>query len=310
MILSKEQLKQVISSLNPVESGNNYIIDCPSCGHRESSISIIKDSHPIGCYRLSKCAFVGNIYTLKKYGIHFKQEDKLTSSDFEIIDLNLFIPKLEKVILPIEKIPFGFKQVTQNDYLDSRGFSKRDYDYWSVGCASIGFLKNYVIFPISQDNEIRAYVARTFIKDFEPRYRNSISEFASILGGIDKFETCETLILCEGIFDTINVTRLLDLYDCKEIRSVCTFGAKISQNQINLIKSKGVKRAIILFDGDVIKKIKPIAFELSLYFEVEVAILEGVDIDAGNCTINQLEHSLINTHSPLEFNLNKIEQKL
>lgn len=311
MKLSKEQLKQVLVSLNPVEYSDSELqISCPECHERECFISYTEPRNPFGCFREKHCGVKGNIYTLKKYGISFGKDDKVTDATFKRKFLKVFSSQPEELILQSINMPLGYKRITQNDYLDSRGFIERDYNYWETGCVSIGFLKNYVIFPISLNGENKAYVARTFIKDFEPRYKNSISEFSSLIGGIDKFESCETVILCEGKFDIINITRLLDLYDCNDLRSVCTFGAKVSPNQINLLKSKGVKQVIVLFDGDVIKKIKPIAFELSLYFDTKIGILEGSkDIDAGNCNLEQLELALGNLYSPLDFNLDKIVKK-
>ena len=310
MKLSEEQLKRVISSLNPKKvNSTDFEINCPECGHRECGISIVNSKHVWGCYRRKACGASGNIYTLRKYGISFKKEDK-TASEFKKISLKVFNEESNEVILSNINMPLGFRNIDFDDYLDSRGFTKKDYLYWGVGRTSIGFLKNYVIFPVSLHGDNKAYVARTHKRDFEPRYKNSVSEFASLLGGYDKFDTCETIILVEGIFDVINITRLLDLYDSESLRSVCTFGAKISDNQINLLKQKSVKKIILMFDGDVVKKIKPIAFELSLYFEVRVVILEGDDIDAGNCQEHHLIEAFENQYNPLEFNLRKIERRI
>lgn len=314
MKLSKESLKQLLISLNPQETSTrkDLEIDCPECKQRECRISLDKENHLWGCLRANKCGVKGNIFSLKKYGIFIKTEDKTTENrNFKRKTLKVFISQDEEIILPDISLPLGFRKIMNDSYLESRGFIERDYEYWEVGRTSFGNLKDYVIFPIKLDNSLKAYIARNVDLNCSKkhRYNNSKNDFAKLLGGIDKFDNCETVILCEGKFDVINVTRLMDLYDCENLRSCCTFGAKISQNQINLLRSKNVKNIILLFDGDVIKKIKQISFELSLYFNVRVAILEGVDVDAGNCNLHQLLKALENTYNPLDFNLNKIVKR-
>lgn len=306
MILNEEELKRILSHLNPVKfNGSEFQISCPECGGRECFISINVKNHPFGCFRAKACIpLTGNIYTLKKYGIFFKKEDK-TTSNFEKRSLKVFSQQSNEVILPNVNMPLGFKKVNKLDYLDSRGFTKRDYEYWEVGRTPIGLMKKYVIFPITNNSERKAYVARALSNDTQPKYKNSVSEFASLLGGSDKFDNCRTVILVEGIFDVINITRLLDLYDSDSLRSVCTFGAKISDNQISILKEKHIKQLILMFDNDVIRKIKPIAFELALHFDVKIAMLEGEDIDAGNCKEEHILKALDNLYSPLGFYLQK-----
>ena len=101
--------------------------------------------------------------------------------------------------------------------------------------------------------------------------------------------------------DIINVNRLLDLYDCEQIKPLCTFGAKLSHNQLELLKSKpNIKNIILLFDNDVVSKIKPISFELDLYFNTNIATIAGNN-DPGDCSYDQLEKALNNVKSPFDF---------
>jgi hypothetical protein len=318
--LSKEKLKQVLVSLNPKDYSKTELqINCPECHHDECFISIVDENHRYGCFRLSKCGSKGNIYTLKKYGIKLDESEKVTKVTelFKKRSLKVFSNTQKALNLPLIKPPVSYKRVYDSEYLNLRGFKERDYDYWEVGRTSFGSLKDYVTFPIYQNSEMKAYVtrlARNKTHDKEPKYKNSISEFASLLGGFDQLTSnTETVILCEGIFDIINITRLLNLYDCNELKAICTFGAKVSENQINLLQQKGIQRIIMLFDGDVIKKIKPISFELNTKFDVQIGLLEGAinnqPEDAGNCLLTHLEAALNNLSSPLDFYLEKIEKK-
>jgi hypothetical protein len=314
--MTKDELESLIHELNPYQRGNNFVIDCPECGHREAGISITKNLNPWGCYRKSACGAEGNIYTLKKYGIKIDENDKTTQFDsrLEKKELKVFEEVDNSVNLPLITMPLGYKRVYDSDYLNSRGFNKRDYEFWEVGKTTFGFLKDYIIFPITKEDSYKAYVARLTREQrnkFESKYRNSVSEFSSLVGGSDKITSnTHTVILCEGKFDIINITRLLELYDCEEIRSVCSFGAKVSSNQVKILKDLGITNVILLFDGDVISKIKSISFELTLNFNVQVALFEDQNIDAGDCNLVQLSSALSNAKSPLEFNLSKIEKKI
>lgn len=307
MKLSKEKLISALHSLNPVELNNRDLqINCPECGHNEAGISIAEENHPYGCYRQKACGHKGNIYTLRNYGIKISSWDKVTKiDDFEKIELKVFGYTHKSVNLQTIKLPLSYKRIFDSEYLNGRNWIKRDYEYWEAGRVSFGSLKNYIIFPIFQGNEIKAYVARNTIKEHKQRYNNSVNEFASLIGGIDQLIGVDSVILCEGVFDIVNVTRLLGLYDSKEIKAICTFGAKISDNQIFLLRSKGIKRIILFYDADVINKIKSIAFTLSIYFKVEIALLPE-NIDAGDCNLDQLSDALINTHTPLSLNLNRL----
>jgi len=316
LTLSKEQLKIALVSLKPQDYSKTELqISCPECGHDECFISIIDQNHRFGCFREKACGLKGNIYTLRKYGIKIGDSEKVTNvnDDFKKRSLKVFSNVQKAVNLPLINHPISYKRIYNSEYLNERGFTERDYNYWEVGRTSFGSLKDYVIFPISQKRNNVAYVARN-AKGEGGKYKNSISEFASIIGGLDYLNKTTTIILCEGIFDIINITRLLNLYDCNDIKAICTFGAKVSENQINLLQQSGIKRIIMLFDGDVIKKIKPISFELATKFDTQIGILEGLTdkgeiVDAGNCNFSQLNEALNNLSSPLDFYLEKIEKK-
>lgn len=80
----------------------------------------------------------------------------------------------------------------------------------------------------------------------------------------------ETVILCEGIFDVVALTRKLDFYDSERVSAVATFGKKISQVQIYKLQTKGVHNVVVGYDGNAVDATKKTAEELSRYFEVLV----------------------------------------
>lgn len=91
------------------------------------------------------------------------------------------------------------------------------------------------------------------------RYRNSTeNDFVKLLYNYDAVieDETDTVIIVEGVFDAIALTRKLNLYDNSQIVVVATFGKKISDVQIYKLQSKGVKTVVVGYDGDAVESIK------------------------------------------------------
>lgn len=313
MNLSKEELKKAVDELKPFDDHNgNFIIDCPSCGHRECSISYKKDNNQWGCFRKKHCGDTGNIFTLlKKLGkqLHVEKSIDVFEQKLSDIDLKSSLNNEKSLYLEEAKLPLGYKRISDSKYLNERGFTKQDYLLWEVGKSSL-IMKDYVVFPIYQDDGVKAYVGRLDTESDNPKYKNSKTDFTKILGGLDKVDKeTHSIFLCEGYFDIINVTRLLNLLDDSEIRALCTFGAKISLDQIERLKQTNIKNIYLLFDNDVPKIVKEVALKLSNYFNVKVLTIKG-DKDAGDCNLEHLYDAIEYAKSPLEFNLNTLGAKI
>lgn len=204
--------------------------------------------------------------------------------------------------LDIIEMPEGYKRTFRNDYLKSRGFTADDYEYFPVGTTRGLNWKfdDYVLFPIIDGGDIVGYVGRhTWSKDrideyntnakrrgkYEKRrYNNSTeNDFIKLLYNYDAIieDETDTVILCEGAFDVIALTRKLDLYDNHLFVPVATFGKKISQTQIYKLQCKGVKTVVIGYDSDARQGIIKAADELSEYFDVWIAHIraDGKDWD-------------------------------
>lgn len=85
-----------------------------------------------------------------------------------------------------------------------------------------------------------------------------------------------TVILAEGVFDVVALTRKLELYDNPHIAAVATFGKKISDVQIYKLQSKGVRTVVIGYDGDAVEAVKRAA-------ERAEALLRGVHRRYSGC---------------------------
>lgn len=322
MKLSKDKLFSILK--NPIMwKSNDVLANCPECDKREFYISL-NENHPFNCVRKKKCGFQGNIYTLlNKLGIkeesNFKPDVKWSSNV-----QNTLLDGVEDTInIDLQEIalPLGFRRIYNDSYLNKRGFIKDDYDIYQVGITNLDrSLINYIIFVIYNDFKPVATIGRfkgtkeecELLK--KPRYKNSESDFEKILGGYDELEkdVTETVILVEGLFDAKNIIDLLDLKNNSSTKCCYTFKCHVSDAQLYKLQLKGIKKILLMYDSDVLDKIKETAMQLSKHFEVQIAHIEcknenGEIKDPGDLNIKELQCVLHTTFTPLEFYTKKVQ---
>ena len=317
--------------LNAKDGPRNHIIsDCPWCGkdkHFYVNKGIVKKldgvilTHPYDCKR---CGVSGAAYTLLAkleslyllQGNQIEDREKLTKFDFQ--QSLQSEDNYEDYIIENKKLPLGSKDIKKEsniyNYLLKRKFNEIDFELYQPKFTNIKkAFKDYVILPIIQDFEIKGYIGRYIGNDEDKiRYRNSKdTEFSKLLGGFDEINNkTNTLILVEGYFDKISVTTELGLHYIDELKCCCTWGKKISDYQIWLILNRtNIKNIILMFDArDAINDMKKISFEISQYFNVQIADT-GYDNDPGGLSQKEFEIILQNLMTPNEFWLNKIQKK-
>lgn len=229
------------------------------------------------------------------------------------------------------ELPDFYKRTFRHPYLQERGFCFDDYEYFPVGATDKlnPRYADYVLFPVSDDGTTVGFVARhTWSKEAIDaynrkvkfsggykilRYRNSTeNDFSKLLYNYDsvRMDKTDTVILTEGIFDVIALTRRLELYDNSRITVVATFGKKISDVQIYKLQSKGVKTVVIGYDGDAVEAVKRTAERLKPYFEVFIADIA----DAGKDWDGMGEDEIYRTfayrlRTPIEYKLKKVQER-
>lgn len=310
MKLELDILKSLINNSYVDRDKRNVYGECPNCGHSEFGIST-KDNHLFGCFRLSKCGFKGNIYTLlRKIERLDLLEEEIVRLDEELkVELGEEIEKESTPILELPKInpPLGFRRVYENEYLDSRGF--KGYHRHKVGVTKIERkFRDRVIFLIEEGGEVRGFLGRSINDSKKPKYKNSSSDFSKLLYGIEEVnENTHTVILVEGLLDKDNVDEELKLDKQDEIKCCCTFGAKISATQILKLKICDIDNIILFYENDVIDKIQNYAFTLDREFKTVRIALPPQDKDPGNMKLSEFQVALSNTYSPVEFFRKKIK---
>lgn len=311
MYLNREEREYIVRELTQElhahldGSRKNLLVPvCPVCGKGGSKFGIY-----IGPDTDKKRTFMSHCF---KCGATTKTLDQLLDligrsdlkveerASFEPLEIPTFYQLEEEEIddeLTVIDMPDGWKRCYRNAYLRGRGFEADDYEYFPVGTTrGMNFkFDEYVVFPIIDEGDIVGYVSRhTWSKDeldayndkarwagkYEKRRYNNSQEndFIKLLYNYDAVveDETDTVILCEGIFDVIALTRKLDLYDNHRIVPVATFGKKISQTQIYKLQSKGVRTIVIGYDTDAREAILKAAENVKDYFDdCFIANLQG-----------------------------------
>lgn len=315
---------------NPVMwKSRDILANCPWCGHREFYVSI-NDNHPFNCVRKKKCGESGSIYKLldklgKRDLYNLKESIKWTNSVPETLELI----KNDEIDIDLKEIkqPIGFRRIYASDYLKNRGFSDEDFNNYVIGETKLdGKLINYIIFAIYNDSKFVATIGRYKGSKEEidllekklnrkiPRYRNSDGDFDKIVGNYDDIETgiTKTVILVEGLFDSKNVSDLLNLKNNKEVKCCFTFKCHISDEQIYKLQLKGIENIILIYDPDVIDKIRDEGVNLNRFFNVKIGLIEaknenGSLKDPGDLKYEELVSVMDNLYNPLSFYTAKVQ---
>ena len=316
-------------------AGKNLIAEyCPYCGKRH------KFAVYVGKPTARKPLFASNCFSCQRSNRELAPLlEKLGRTDliFEVttriedsLDTTPLLSDEGDAIddtLEIIDLPKGYKRCYKNAYLKSRGFIADDYNYFPVGTTRGCNFKfdDYVILEIIDDDSLVGWVARHIWdkKKIERhniaakrsgkfrimRYKNSTeNDFVKLLYNYDSIHEGETdtVIIVEGPFDVIALTRKMELYDNEKVSVVATFGKKISNTQIFKIQQKGVKTVVLAYDGDAVEAIKKTAQQLKPYFDVYIADIIG-DKDFDEMTYEEIYDTFSNhIETPLDYSLNKL----
>lgn len=302
--------------INPtLNRRGQYICDCPFCG-KAQHFYISKETQLWDC---KKCGEYGSIYKLLKQlnktyllgGATVEDREQIKSIKL-LLEEEMEEHEEALELLPVKKLPAGWKiSAKSTPYLLDRGITPEDCKRYNIGATDLyRKYKNYVIIPIYDNGEVRGFLGRYGAKRVPSdklRYNNSSNtEFGQLLFGYDEIikDKTETVILVEGIFDKIAVDKVLQLGDIDEIKCVCTFGKKISEEQRRKLIMRGVENVVLLYDFDALKDIKKYGLELEEYFNTSITYTMKKDID--ECTTDEALEVFNNLKQPREFNLDVI----
>lgn len=346
MALSKQETEFLIAEISRElgakrdGSGKNLIVPrCPFCGKEGGKFGIyVGKETPRKKPFMSHCFSCGySITSLNRLLEEISRPDLMIQPTADLsatLDTNQLFPidSQEDIddSLGIVELPDFYRRVFTHSYLKARGFSFDDYDYFPMGVTGGLNRKfdDYVIFPVIDSGDVVGYVARhVWSKDeidgynrkakrtgdyLIRRFNNSTeNDFVKLLYNYDAIreDETDTVILVEGIFDVVALTRKLELYDNRDIAVVATFGKKISQTQIFKLQSKGVRVVVIGYDGDAVDAIKKTATELTPYFDVLIADIPDPEKDWQDLSYGEIyEIFAYRLRTPVEYKLMKLQQ--
>lgn len=303
-------------------------MDCPYC-HKKGKWAVMFVGKG-GVFHCFKCGEKTSIFSfLREIGrsdlIKGTEDISIKSKLTPLIKES---PVIEESGLEEIQLPIGACSVQFDSYLEKRGFLKRHYEEFEPFVTNSPLerkLNDYICFKIKQNGKFVAYLARSRkskewhannldryklgLEDLMLRYRNSNTDFTKLLGGGDGIKTgVETLFVVEGLFDKINIDRLLQGYD--GVGCVFTFGKSLSNNQIKQIVAKSPKQVILMYDNDALREIKEYSLKLNQYVPTFCAYIKDPNVDPGSMTEEYFDSVIDNIEYCTNFYVSKLEKHL
>lgn len=305
--ITPNQLKELLPSAN--ERSSQIISDCPYCG-KKGHFYVNKTSLLWDC---KKCHEEGNGFKLLS---HLGVLDQFYKRVIDTKNLVKLVTELEEesdevevLNLPSKKLPLGFERVYTHPYLIDRGLTVKDFYKYKIGISRKSKkLKDYVIILVEEAGDCKGYVSRCtlpkeIIEEFNLlRYRNSTgNKFSQLLFGWEEItRRTKTVIVVEGVFDKIRLDNLLMIDDFDDVKVVCTFGNKMSKNQIDKLRLTNVETVILFYDLDAINEMKRNTPSIKRYFELKIACLLGGK-DPGDADEQEIFEALYSLYEPSVF---------
>ena len=171
---------------------------------------------------------------------------------------------------------------------------KRDFDpdfliekYKLKAVYNIGEYRFRIIIPVFLDGRLVTFVARDVIGNAELKYKNCPKERSIILVNhtlynIDSVR--DTAIIVEGVTDVWRIGN----------GAVATFTDNHTQEQVDLLTTKGVKNAYVMYDADALMKAKKLAGTLvgSIPHVEVIEMSEGDPADLSEEQVRELRKDI------------------
>lgn len=304
---------------------------CPFCG-RKGKWGVILNPHGGVCH----CWYCNAKKSVYDYLKAVNRLDLIltTYQTTATSKLTELFPEEEEVTesLDVKKVelPRRLEPFINYPYLDDRGFLPYHYEEFEPSYTNFFLEKSlagYIIFKLKMNGEIVAWLARSqFSYEWHQqelenarktgrkpklRYENSRTDFTKIVGGYDHItDNTETVILVEGLFDSVGIDNLLNTPEDESIRCCFLFGKSISREQIQLLKlKKSVKNIILMFDDGTEAQSKNAGLMLSKHFNTKIAHLTRPGVDPGDMDLDYLIYLLDHLEDPINFFVGKIEKR-
>lgn len=269
-------------------------ICCPSCGDDNYHMGIDVDTKLYNCW---KCEEQGNLvklimlledcsttsaFTRIKDGQYEKVIDRKNFQE-QVQELLTQFSTIEEMAKPEKKkleVPFTHHLHELDEqfifdrmflkFIKERNYSPEELAEWGIVAEVVGEYGYRLMFPVTYEGEIVSYLGRTVSND-KTKYKNCSNDTAIIsmrklLYGYDYItKGQDSLVICEGVFDTIRFGKGV---------AVGIFGKDMSVDQMALLCSLDIRKEIwIALDGEALYDADKIAKNLKPLVNAQVKIL-------------------------------------
>lgn len=177
-------------------------------------------------------------------------QDKLDTGEWQLAQKAI---KLEAMKTPQVKLPDDFISLSEVGrrthwdkiaikYLHSRGVTETQIRRKNIGYSMVGDFRYRIVIPVYYHGKLEGLVARAFVRDLEPPYRNSLGN--KTLYNVPK-HIHKTAVLSEGVFDALAIERAVPA----SIDSLAILGSSLTDRQLDIVKA--YERVILWTDPDV-----------------------------------------------------------
>jgi len=172
---------------------------------------------------------------------------------------------------PSITLPTPWFKLAGNDSFSARPYRKYamtrmtegQMERYGVGYSPSGRWADRIIVPVEYAGRIVTFVARAIYDDMTPKVDTPPgNEQYSYLFNLERVWGQKTVIITEGVFDALAVPEY----------SVATFGKKVTDEQVALLVTAGVKNLIIAWDADAQTEIYDTYLRLRYKFDKVQAI--------------------------------------
>ncbi len=258
-------------------------LSCPFCRDKSTHLGVNLESKMFSCFRCGKKG--GAISLVQEIDNSSYSRAKGVVSTFITRDFSHLMRK-ERTHASVTMLPRN----TSNNFLPihdkflasrkyDRSFLERKYDIMAVGPTCDDW-KFRVVIPVYLNHELVTYVARDTTGKLEVPYKNCpielcIQQAKHTLYGID--EVKDEVILVEGILDAWRIGT----------KAVATFGTQVTDEQIQILGAKSIRKAYVLFDADATSKAESLAYAISSVVPY-VEVIQLSDGDPDNLTEDEV----------------------
>lgn len=227
------------------QSGTEVAIYCPFHDNHNSPACYINTKTGLWqCFNPS-CGKKGNFRQLYKHmtGKTYGREWILDPVNLQReLDLALEVKDDEELTVDSIEIDYGSDEVKNLQTLVDRGYELQVLEDFEIGYSSV---KDRVVIPVRDPQyKLVGLIGRAIHDWQDPRYLyNKGFKRADVLFNIQNAKAYDSVIICEGSLDAVKIAQA----GFKNV--VATLGAKVSPNQIRMIR-KYFDSVVVFSDND------------------------------------------------------------